>query len=72
MRQRPSTMPEEKCQAAIADLAETYRIHFAYLETGDKLSVRGIETQGLNLPESVLQKLYRANAERWYAGLASI
>jgi predicted TIM-barrel fold metal-dependent hydrolase len=72
MRERPSTMPDEKCQAAIADLAGTYRIHFAYLETGETLSVRGIETQGLSLPEPVLQKIYRTNAERWYPGLATI
>jgi len=66
MQARPSTMPETERQAAIADLANTYRMHFNYLETGEDLDVRGIRTTGLSLPRDVLRKVYQHNAERWY------
>ena len=69
MQTPPSAMPETERQAAIADLANTYQIHFDYLETGDDIAVRQIRTTGLGLPDGVLQKIYAYNAERWYPGL---
>ncbi len=69
MRRRPSALPDAERQAAIDDLAQTYKLHFAYLETAQNLTVRGIQTQGLDLPEDVLHKIYRTNAERWYPGI---
>ena len=69
MRMRPSSMSDAQRQAALADLAQTYRMHFAYLESGDALTVRGIATTGLDLPKPLMQKIYRTNAERWYPGL---
>ncbi len=59
--------PERR--AAMQELRKTYELHFAYLETNASLSVRGIQTTGLNLSQPVLDKVYRTNAERWYPAL---
>lgn len=70
MRKRPSTLSEDERRAAIEALRDTYELHFAYLESDGPLSARGIETTGLNLPQSCLKKVYRENALRWYPALA--
>lgn len=57
-------------EEAAEHLRATYELHFAYLETEKPLSVRGIETNGLGLAESTLEKIYRANALRWYPALS--
>jgi len=69
MRIPPSAMPNAERQAAIANLADTYRMHFAYLETAAALEVSQFQTTGLDLPDEVLRKVYKSNAERWYPGL---
>ena len=69
MRTPPSAMdPEERAQA-IASLRTVYTIHFAYFESKGTVTVREREVQGLGLPQSILEKLYRTNAEQWYPGL---
>lgn len=69
MRTPPSAMaPEERAQA-IASLRSVYATHFAYFESKGTVTVREREVQGLGLPQSVLEKLYRTNAEQWYPGL---
>ena len=69
MRSRPSQMAEEVRLAEIDELRDTYRTHFAYLESAGQLTVKGIETRGLNLPPTVLDKIYRENALNWYPAL---
>lgn len=69
MRTPPSAMaPQERAQA-IASLRSVYTTHFAYFESTGSVTVRDREVQGLGLPPSVLEKLYRTNAEQWYPGL---
>ena len=70
MQQRPSTMPENERRAALEQLRDEYRIYFAYFETATPLTIRGIETVGLDMAHPVLDKLYRENALHWYPGLA--
>ncbi|MCC9075687.1 amidohydrolase [Litorilinea aerophila] len=60
--------PAEKAEA-LARIRETYEMHFAYLEKSGPVTVRGYETEGLHLPPEVLEKVYRRNAQRWYAGV---
>jgi len=72
MRQPPSAMnPEERAQA-IQSLRETYEMNFAYFESGEDLTLRGRNTRGLALPQEVLTRIYRTNAERWYPGLIAV
>jgi predicted TIM-barrel fold metal-dependent hydrolase len=69
MQRRPSRLHEAEKETAIQALRRNYRQHFAYFETNGVVTVKGEEHQGLGLTESVLKKLYRTNAERWYPGL---
>ena len=66
MREKPSLLAEAERAASIRDLRHTYEVHFAYLETTGPLTIRGIETHGLSLPQPILDKVYRENALRWY------
>ena len=69
MREKPSLLAEAERAASIRDLRHTYEVHFAYLETTGPLTIRGIETHGLSLPQPILDKVYRENALRWYPAL---
>lgn len=66
MRQAPSSLPEAERVAAIAALRQTYEMHIAYLEGKGPVTVRTYPTEGLNLPPTVLEKLYTHNAHQWY------
>jgi predicted TIM-barrel fold metal-dependent hydrolase len=69
MRERPSSLDEAGCNAAVAALRSTYDLHFAYLEGNQPLTVRTFATTGLNLPADVLDRLYIHNAKAWYPGV---
>lgn len=72
MRQAPSAMDAEDRAQAIQSLRETYEMNFAYFESGEDLTLRGRNTRGLALPQEVLTRIYRTNAERWYPGLIAV
>jgi len=46
-----------------------YARDWKFLATGETLSVAGKQVRGLNLPQPVLQKIFRSNAIRWIPGL---
>lgn len=69
MRQRPSAMPPEERQAALADLRERYETHFAYFQDDKEVTLRGRVAQGLKLPSDTLQHFYVDSARFWYPGL---
>lgn len=69
MQTRPSQMTEEDRRTAVESLRSTYELHFAYLETAESLTVGKIKTRGISLPQTVLDKVYRTNALRWYPAL---
>jgi len=48
---------------------EVCRIGREYYGTDRDLEVKGYEVHGLDLPEDVQEKLFRANAEAWYPGI---
>jgi predicted TIM-barrel fold metal-dependent hydrolase len=66
MQVRPSSLPEDESKETLRLLRDEYEKHFAYFETTDQLSVRDINTNGLYLPQAVLDKVYRENALNWY------
>ncbi len=47
----------------------TYARDWKFLATGETFDVEGKQVQGLNLPQPVLQKIFRSNAIRWIPGL---
>jgi hypothetical protein len=47
----------------------TYARDWKYLATDEMLIVEGKPVQGLNLPQPVLQKIFRSNAIHWIPGL---
>jgi hypothetical protein len=47
-----------------------YLLDWRYFATNDFFEYHGHRVEGLNLPNSVLQKLYHDNALRWIPGLA--
>ncbi len=69
MQRRPSRLNEADRETAIQSLEHNYRQHFAYFERDGAVTVKGETHPGLGLPESVLKKLYRTNAQRWYPAL---
>jgi predicted TIM-barrel fold metal-dependent hydrolase len=50
---------------------DTYAGNWRYLATDDKLSSAGRTVQGLDLPPSVLRKIYHDNAMQWFPKILS-
>jgi predicted TIM-barrel fold metal-dependent hydrolase len=61
--------PENNVQTFIRSAENTYASDWRFLSTDVQISFRGIQTQGLALPESILRKIFHDNAMRWYPGL---
>jgi predicted TIM-barrel fold metal-dependent hydrolase len=64
-----AALPETQRQEWLAFTEERYRTDFAYFETGQIMTIRGREVQGLGMPADVLEKFYLKNAQTWYPGL---
>jgi predicted TIM-barrel fold metal-dependent hydrolase len=55
--------------AAVREWERHYALDWRYFATGDTFMYQGHEAHGLNLPASVLKKLYHDNAVRWIPGI---
>jgi len=53
----------------LKDWQSTYARDWKFLATDETLNVEGKQVHGLNLPQPVLQKIFRSNAVRWIPGL---
>ncbi len=55
-------------EKAIKRIHERWLSDWTYFATDSVTNIRGTETpvRGLNLPETVLNKIYRQNVEKWY------
>jgi Amidohydrolase len=62
-------LPDANLSDALKDWQSTYTRDWKFLATGQVLNVKGRQVQGLNLPQSVLRKMFRDNALRWIPGL---
>jgi predicted TIM-barrel fold metal-dependent hydrolase len=56
-------------QDALTEWQSRYARDWKFLATGQTLTVEGKQVRGLNLPQPVLQKIFRSNAIRWIPGL---
>ena len=61
--------PDADAAKFIHSAETTYARDWRFLSTDASFSFRGVQTQGLALPESVLHKVYHDNAVHWYPGL---
>jgi predicted TIM-barrel fold metal-dependent hydrolase len=61
----PGTNPQDK----IKHWEDYYARDWRFLATNDWVEYLGKKYQGLDLPEPVLEKLYHANAVRWFPGI---
>ena len=61
--------PDANFPDVLKDWQSTYARDWKFLATGETLNVEGKQLHGLNLPQPVLQKIFRSNAIRWIPGL---
>jgi hypothetical protein len=54
---------------ALNEWQSTYARDWKFLATGETLTVEGKQVHGLNLPQPILQKIFRSNAIHWIPGL---
>ena len=54
---------------ALTEWQSTYARDWKFLATSQTLTVEGKQVHGLNLPQPVVQKIFRSNAVRWIPGL---
>jgi predicted TIM-barrel fold metal-dependent hydrolase len=61
--------PDANLPDTLTEWQSVYARDWNFLATGDILTVEGKQVHGLNLPQPVLQKIFRDNAIRWIPGL---
>ena len=57
--------PDANLPESLTEWQSTYARDWKYLATSETLNIEGKQVQGLNLPQPVLQKIFRSNAIRW-------
>jgi predicted TIM-barrel fold metal-dependent hydrolase len=55
----------------LPELEAVYAADWRYFATSDTIEYKGKPVQGLNLPETVLRKIYHDNAVKWFPGILS-
>jgi predicted TIM-barrel fold metal-dependent hydrolase len=63
-------MPSDKTDERMKEWADTFARDWKFFATNQTVEYNGHTYQGVELPASVLQKLYRANALHWFPGIA--
>ena len=60
--------PNQPAEEVDKDLQERWKTHWKFLATDQAMTSPQVEQsfRGLNLPETILEKVYRANAIKWY------
>lgn len=56
-------------QEAVEEWEREYAVDWRFFATGDRFEYRGHKVEGLNLPRSVLKKVYHDNAVHWIPGI---
>jgi predicted TIM-barrel fold metal-dependent hydrolase len=62
-------LPDAKLPDTLKEWESTYARDWRFLATGETFNLEGRQVHGLNLPQPVLQKIFRSNAIRWIPGL---
>lgn len=66
-----SIYPETDVAKWVVRTEASYAADWRFLATGDMVNDRGHKVEGLDLPESILRKIYHDNAVHWLPGIAS-
>ena len=61
--------PDANVQRAVQQWKDMYASDWRFLATNETLKIDGRTVRGLDLPQGVLQKIYRTNAQHWIKGL---
>jgi predicted TIM-barrel fold metal-dependent hydrolase len=61
--------PDAKVPDELTEWQSRYTRDWKFLATSETLTVKGKQVHGLNLPQPVLEKIFRSNAIRWIQGL---
>lgn len=61
--------PDANVRQSVQEWKDTYASDWRFLATNETLQIDGRTVQGLDLPQEVLQKIYRTNAKHWIKGL---
>jgi len=61
----------EKGSEAVEEWERQLALDWRYFATDDIFDYKGHKVHGLNLPPSVLEKIYRSNAIHWFTGVKS-
>jgi predicted TIM-barrel fold metal-dependent hydrolase len=61
--------PDANVQQSVQEWKDMYASDWRFLATNETLQIDGRTVHGLDLPQEVLQKIYRTNAQRWIKGL---
>src|SRR5271169_4115409 len=62
-------LPDASPPDTLQEWRSRYARDWKFLATSETFNVRGKQVHGLNLPQPVLQKIFRSNAIRWIPGL---
>ena len=54
----------------IGELESVYANDWRFFATNDTIQYKSKAVKGLNLPETVLRKIYHENAVKWFPGIA--
>jgi predicted TIM-barrel fold metal-dependent hydrolase len=61
--------PDANVQQSVHEWKDMYASDWRFLATNETLQIDGRTVHGLDLPQEVLQKIYRTNAQHWIKGL---
>ncbi len=61
--------PDADVQKSVQEWKETYANDWRFFATDETFQVEGHTVHGLKLPQDLLQKIYRTNAQHWIKGL---
>jgi predicted TIM-barrel fold metal-dependent hydrolase len=64
-------LPRSQTGDTLAEFRNTYARDWKFFSTGQNVAYLGHTYRGLELPPSVLRKLFHDNAVRWYPGVVS-
>jgi predicted TIM-barrel fold metal-dependent hydrolase len=61
--------PDANVQQSVQEWKDMYACDWRFLATNETLQIDGRTVHGVDLPQEVLQKIYRTNAQHWIKGL---
>jgi len=64
-------LPGEDVASRLSSWQADIERHYKYFATGETVEFMGRGVRGLELPDSVVRKIFRENAEKWVPGIVT-